>query len=693
MKRQAGIGIMSPNLFGVTSPSGLTHMASTSFSQMVQILSACLLMAAMRFGVPPLRGQARGSTVTTNSAASDDTGRYFALVIGVDKYPSPIPQLHTAVKDANAIAEVLKEKYGFQTTLLTDASATRGKILDQIVTYETLLGENDNLLIYYAGHGFQIKEADKSFWLPVDATSPQSSNRISADDLTTGLATLKARHVLVVSDSCYSGGLTRDINSLPVSNPDGAFLRKTLFMRSRTIMSSGRDEPVADGGPDGHSVFAWALLQALNGETQSLFTASTLFYDGVQRAVAGNSEQIPVYQPIRNSGDIGGDFVFHRLTATGAETRTQLAAAPVGFDRGAAYYSARDFTRAVPVFIASCNKGDPRSCMYLGYLYETGGGVAQDYGQAVSLYRKACDAGNAQGCNNLGASYAAGRGVARDYGQAESLYRTACNAANAQGCSNLGYLYEIGRRVAQDYGQALTLYRKACDGGDAGGCTNLGHQHELGHGVAQDYGQALSLYRKACDAGDAQGCNNLGNFYDTGRGIAQDSGQALSLYRKACDGNNAQGCNNLGYLYDAGRGVAQDYGQTASLYRKACDGGFAQGCSNLGYLYEKAHGVAQDYGQAASLYRRACDAGDPRGCTNLGYFHETGRGVAQDYAQALPLYRQACDGGNAQACNNLGYLYETGHGIAQDRGQAASLYRKACDAGNAQACNNLVRSR
>ena len=521
-------------------------MATTSFSRMVQILSACLLIAAMRLGVPPLRGQTRGSTRETNSAATDDTGRYFALVIGVDKYPGPIPQLHTAVKDANAIADVLKEKYGFQTTLLTDASATRAGILDQIATYQTQLGENDNLLIYYAGHGFQIKEADKSFWLPVDATSSQSSNRISADDLTTDMATLKARHVLVVSDSCYSGGLTRDINSLPVTSPDEAFLHKTLFMRSRTIMSSGRDEPVADGGPDGHSVFAWALLQALNGETESLFTASTLFYDRVQRAVAGNSQQIPVYQPIRNSGDIGGDFVFRRLTATGAETRSQLAAAPVGFDRGAAYYGARDFARAVPIFIASCDKGDPRSCMYLGYLYETGGGVAQDYGQAVSLYRKACDGGSALGCNNLGVFYDAGHGVAQDYGQALSLYRRACDGGNALGCSNLGYLYENGGGVAHDYGQAMTLYRKACDGGNAEGCNNLGVLFEAGHGVVQDYGQALPLYRKACDGGNAQGCNNLGNFYETGRGIAQDHGQAASLYRKACDGGNPDGCNNLG---------------------------------------------------------------------------------------------------------------------------------------------------
>jgi hypothetical protein len=445
-------------------------MANTSFSRMVQVLSACVLVAAMRFGAAPLRGQARGVALETNSTANDDTGRYFALVIGIDKYPSPIQQLHTAVKDANAIAEVLRTKYGFQTTLLTDASATRARILDQIATYETQLGDNDNLLIYYAGHGFQIKEADKSFWLPVDATSSQSSNRISADDLTTEMAALKARHVLVVSDSCYSGGLTRDIGSLPVIGPDEAFLRKTLFMRSRNLMASGRDEPVADGGPDGHSVFAWALLQALNSDTDNLFTASTLFYDRVQRAVAGNSQQIPVYQPIRNSGDIGGDFVFRRVTATGAETRSRFSAAAVGFDRGLAYFGARDYARAAPIFIESCSQGDPRACAYLGWLYEKGRGVSQEYGQALSLYREACYGGEALGCNNLGFLYEAGHGVAQDYGQALPFFRKACDGGDPHGCANLGHLYEAGQGVAQDLVDALACRQKACQLGDAGSC-------------------------------------------------------------------------------------------------------------------------------------------------------------------------------------------------------------------------------
>jgi uncharacterized caspase-like protein len=165
-----------------------------------------------------LHAQTISASSTPAQSEDAETGRYFALVIGIDKYPSPVPQLHTAVGDARAVADLLHKQYGFQVTLLTDVDATRARILDQLATYQSQLAVADNLLIYYAGHGFRIDQADKSFWLPSDANSRLSSNRISADDLTTAMATLKSRHVLVISDSCFSGGLFRDFNDRPRSS-------------------------------------------------------------------------------------------------------------------------------------------------------------------------------------------------------------------------------------------------------------------------------------------------------------------------------------------------------------------------------------------------------------------------------------------------------------------------------------------
>jgi hypothetical protein len=64
--------------------------------------------------------------------------------------------------------------------------------------YRQVLTEDDSLLIYYAGHGQYDKDADKAYWLPVDdLNSP--AYLISADDITTDVRVLPARHVLIVS--------------------------------------------------------------------------------------------------------------------------------------------------------------------------------------------------------------------------------------------------------------------------------------------------------------------------------------------------------------------------------------------------------------------------------------------------------------------------------------------------------------
>ena len=96
-------------------------------------------------------------------------GNYHALVIGINSYRN-LPRLRTAVTDARAVADVLQRDYGFRTTLLTNA--TRGEILDTLLSLRNRLTEKDNLLVYYAGHGVLDNAADRGFWLPRNAREP-----------------------------------------------------------------------------------------------------------------------------------------------------------------------------------------------------------------------------------------------------------------------------------------------------------------------------------------------------------------------------------------------------------------------------------------------------------------------------------------------------------------------------------------
>jgi hypothetical protein len=236
--------------------------------------------------------------------------QYFALVIGNDDYQYVQP-LRTAVADARAVASILREEYGFSTRLLLNA--TREEIVAALNEYRRKLDASAELLVYYAGHGYYDREVEKAYWLPVDARTEDNVYWISADDVTSYIKPVQARHILVISDSCYSGLLARGEEPKAASSAERErYLQKMLEGKSRRLIASGGNEPVDDGGGGDHSVFASALLRGLTQMKRDMFTAGELFYEFIEERVAGKSQQTPQYSALRNSGHDSGDFVFFR---------------------------------------------------------------------------------------------------------------------------------------------------------------------------------------------------------------------------------------------------------------------------------------------------------------------------------------------------------------------------------------------
>jgi hypothetical protein len=235
-------------------------------------------------------------------------GRYHAIVIGNNDY-GDLPDLKTAVTDAEAVAATLREEYGYEVDLLVNA--TRSDILGALARVRADLGPDDNLLVYYAGHGVVDTYAEEGYWMPVDAEKENPANWVSNSDITNMLRAIRAKHVLVVADSCYSGTLVRAANvELKTAQERAAWIRKMVVKRTRTAMVSGGVEPVMDAGGGEHSVFAKAFLDALRTnedvmEGQKLFSA-------IKRPVALEAEQTPQYSDIRRAGHDGGDFMFVR---------------------------------------------------------------------------------------------------------------------------------------------------------------------------------------------------------------------------------------------------------------------------------------------------------------------------------------------------------------------------------------------
>jgi|GEM_PF-6055976 len=231
-------------------------------------------------------------------------GNYHALVIGIDNYRN-IPKLQTATHDARAVAKLLQSAYGFSVKLLIDA--TRSQISDAFDELRKNLTEQDNLLIYYAGHGYLDTSSDRGYWLPADAEGNRRGNWLSNAALTDTVRAVRAKHVLVVADSCYAGTITRSVETSMSGLED---ISRLARKKARIALMSGGLEPVEDAGGSGHSVFAKAFLETLN--VNRGITDMSQVFSSMRRQVMLSAQQTPQYGDIRQTGHDGGDFIFVR---------------------------------------------------------------------------------------------------------------------------------------------------------------------------------------------------------------------------------------------------------------------------------------------------------------------------------------------------------------------------------------------
>ncbi len=233
-------------------------------------------------------------------------GRYYALLIGNRNY-SNFANIPTATNDVDAVASVLKSQYGFKTSILKNASQKR--MLSAFNSFMKRLGPKDNLLIYYAGHG---KLTGGGHWLPSTADKSNKKTWISNAALTNFIEAMKAKHVLVVADSCYSGTLSPSAIPHPILNSrkNRAWYDAVVVPKVRIVLSSGGVKPVVDSGSANHSVFANAFLTALRSGG-SVMEGATLFQKLRQQVKTTQGyRQNPVYAPIKFAGHQAGDFVF-----------------------------------------------------------------------------------------------------------------------------------------------------------------------------------------------------------------------------------------------------------------------------------------------------------------------------------------------------------------------------------------------
>jgi hypothetical protein len=230
----------------------------------------------------------------------------------------------------------------------------RGAALRTLVrdTMVGLVGPDDRVVFYFAGHGIAVDGDDgpAGYLVPADADPSDPRTLIPMTELQDALQALPCRHLLLILDCCFSGAFqwasrTRAIGSImPKRIYKERFDRFVLDPAWQVITSAAYDQKAMDvlqgratgdrglagtAGGEAHSPFALALFDALAGEADmrtgregdGVITATEVYAyvrDRVEPETidAGQSKrQTPGFFPLHKHDK--GEFVFlhphHRL--------------------------------------------------------------------------------------------------------------------------------------------------------------------------------------------------------------------------------------------------------------------------------------------------------------------------------------------------------------------------------------------
>ena len=240
-------------------------------------------------------------------------GKYYALLIGNSKYKQ-WATLTSPKNDINGIHKVLNENYNFEKIIRLN-NASRTQIFEAFKEIRKISTDKDYVLIYYSGHG--KRDTSNAYWIPVEAETDMGMSWINTVDISVLITKIQAKHILLLSDSCYVGtafkGNNEEMNSIKKNEIELEHVQKTLMQRARWFISSGGNSQVVDEVVEGHSLFAYKIIDLLKNN-QTYLTSQQLFLEvdkyNNQFLFKEGYNQSPLIGTVDTWGHLGGHFVF-----------------------------------------------------------------------------------------------------------------------------------------------------------------------------------------------------------------------------------------------------------------------------------------------------------------------------------------------------------------------------------------------
>lgn len=258
------------------------------------------LIRAVAVGRGGIEGPPAVRTVTGPGTPSRPTLNVVA--VGINDYANPAWELFYPRNDAQTVVSILRNSGAFQDGAKKSLAFNEVRIatlLDDEARKETIealllqssSAANDVLVVYFAGHGYALREGEGWDWylLPwtrewrqrTDSTAEFDNlirrHGLSAQRLMTLLTQTAAERVFLVLDSCYSGAVVEAVEGMAASEPqagDDAAGRKVLRQIARIgglhVLAAARaHERAAELQLEPHGALTWLVLEAMKGRADA----------------------------------------------------------------------------------------------------------------------------------------------------------------------------------------------------------------------------------------------------------------------------------------------------------------------------------------------------------------------------------------------------------------------------------------
>ena len=204
------------------------------------------------------------------SWAEDKT---WAVAIGVGKNAAPFVELPCSVADASLVRRTFYERGLVPLSQLlfisTNEPAERQPTLAGIrksIEFLKQAGENDRVILYYAGHGYRNEQTGLTYLVPSDADPKNlEATSLPMAELLGGLNEIKCRHKVLIIDACHAGATEGLTNGLRYGVTRDDLENEALQAGVYTLVSCQGHEESIEGGKTGHGLYTYWLVRGLEG--------------------------------------------------------------------------------------------------------------------------------------------------------------------------------------------------------------------------------------------------------------------------------------------------------------------------------------------------------------------------------------------------------------------------------------------